>query len=167
MENIVRSKFGRLLAAASLAGAGVVAAATIASATVTFDPSTGTGYIGRGDVISNATLGKEALTTTPDVSVSERILVTQTCQKATRRHVVSVEMKRNRNVTLQVQVQTKTARGNGNISGYVLGGFSAAVPAIGTVCPADFVPVASPTIEVLGQSLTFSGNGLTGTVWSQ
>lgn len=51
-----------------LATLAMVAFASISFAEVTFDPSTGGGFIGRGDIISHKELGKEALVTNPRIT---------------------------------------------------------------------------------------------------
>jgi len=137
-----------------------------AFASVTFDPATGKGFIGRGDIVSNPDLGKTALTFTPVVEYWQTVLVVQECQKDTLRTTVTVSMQRKRDVRTAVETETRKAPGNKNITGYTLKGYSSSFSTLPAVlCPDNFVPVGTPTTTVLAQYLTFTGNGLTGVVW--
>lgn len=130
------------------------ATATAALAAVTFDTTTGVGYIGRGDVITF--VGKDALVTSPQTRYAQELLLDQDCYKLEEGTVLTpgpgksvkkvktiVRHERTVNSTMEqtfsLSSSTKQAKGNDNISGYRLLGFGANVgPALPTdICSSD------------------------------
>lgn len=110
------------------AAVALMTASFAASATVTFNAESGTGFIGRGDVITF--VGKGGLVTNPVVTYQDQVTYSQTCEKTTENNgkqstVVTHTRTRERNVTVnaQVGVDVRQARGNDNISGYMLTGY--------------------------------------------
>lgn len=127
----------KFLAIPFVAAGCVVLAAGPALAAVTFNED-GSGFIGRGDVITYA--GKAGLVPTPDVRFTEssKTKYTQECKDEVGNKGKIVEHTAHdvivRNVNAKVVYEARQAKGNGNISGYVLSGFGS------TVKPAEAAP---------------------------
>lgn len=116
----------------SLVALALVGVATAAWATVTFNASSGTGFIGRGDVITFC--GKACLVTAPSIVYTEQVQYAYDClavwdtetggkNTKTIHHVNLQSRQRTVTSTAQVDVNTRQAPGNSNISGYLLQGF--------------------------------------------
>jgi hypothetical protein len=151
----------------------VVATITIAAiaayASVTFDPSTGIGFIGRGDVISF--VGKSGLVVNPAIQFTSSVSLEQECEKSwttggakkQTAHFLQHGFAYTQTVNAVVSSETRQAKGNGNITGYLLTGFSGpagdSLPA--SLCPDDnsgWVPSGSIVItDSTGGVLTFNG----------
>ena len=95
----------------------------IASAAVTFDPATGTGFIGRGDVIDHPDLGTEALVPVPTITFTNTGHYEQTCVK-TMNGVDVAQVFRRGDVDIGYVAATldQQTPGTDNISGYLLTG---------------------------------------------
>ncbi|MDQ0078400.1 hypothetical protein [Arthrobacter oryzae] len=169
-----------VLSAAGAAFAASLALASPAAAIVTFDPATGTGFVGKGDVQTVFDWNNKALQThasTVDFRVDSVSETTWTCTKTFEIGTGETkEIVQQRNTTTSVQgLVTTVARDNskgkdGAITGFYLQGYEGTPtletdgPAVGT-CPAD------PSGFVYdGNALTTeSGGGLevtyNGTAW--
>jgi hypothetical protein len=92
-----------------------LAAAGVAMAAVTYDPSTQTGFIGRGDVIAAA--GKAGLIADPVVTFASTTHYTLTC---TWPDQTQVRANLERTFFVVYRAQTRFAHGNETITGYSL-----------------------------------------------
>ena len=112
---------------------------TAAFATVSFNPADGTGFIGRGDVITY--VGKSGLVVNPTILYTLDVNLSQDCYKivGSDRHQTTVTQtfKHKLHVLDAVAYTTRQASGNGNISGYVLTGYSDGTPDSGADIPTD------------------------------
>ena len=129
----------------------------IASAAVTFDPATGTGFIGRGDVIDHPDLGTEALVPEPTITFADTGHYEQTCVKTTN-GMDEAQVFRRGDVDIGYVAATLDQQppGNDNISGYLLTGIiesDTPAPPL-TICPDDSEWSAQGDV-----SLVTDGNG--------
>jgi hypothetical protein len=117
MKNLLRSLF---------VAAGF-ATAVAAYAAVSFDPATGQGFIGRGDVIDHPDLGKNALVQNPvitlEISVSYEVDISWTTGPDHNISTHTNTKKKSLDVVSVAQVDTRRNRGNDNITGYLLLGY--------------------------------------------
>jgi hypothetical protein len=105
-----------------------------ASATVQFDIGTGNGFVGRGDVISHPTLGKNALSVNPEITFSANgAHWEQICY--TTQGKGQIKTFRRGNVHVHFTTTTRQAPGNDNISGYLLNGIGNDNTAPTNICP--------------------------------
>lgn len=140
------------VAATAAACAGLLALATPALATVTFDPATGTGFVGKGDVQTVFTWTNKALqenAPTVDFRVNSVAETSWTCTKTVIQgndEVREIVQQRSTTTTTQGLVTT-VARENskgkdGAVSGFYLKGYEGS-PVLGTdgpepgSCPSD------------------------------
>jgi hypothetical protein len=118
MNNILRSLF---------VAAGF-ATAVAAYAAVSFDPATGQGFIGRGDVIDHPTLGKDALVSNPVVTLEISATYELTIEWMTgpdhNRKTHTQTRTSSLDVVAIADVETRRNGGNGNITGYKLLGYA-------------------------------------------
>lgn len=113
---------------AALTAAMLVLSAVGALALVTFDATTGEGFIGRGDVIAHPELGKNALVNDPVITYGATGRYYQACEQwkrvsGTFQWVDDGEHRTgNRTVgyTTAQDFEARKAKGNGNITGYLL-----------------------------------------------
>jgi hypothetical protein len=135
----------------------VAVAVTTVLATVSFDQNSGTGFIGRGDVISNA--GKANLVDSPKITFTDFLNLSQDCEKDGVKKTIFHTFQRVRNINAQVQYDTRTAKGNGNITGYILNGYNGdQSPIPDTLCPTDWI--ADTPVQITsdsGPTLAFNG----------
>ena len=137
----------------------VIVAVTALLATVTFDQTTGIGFIGRGDVISNA--GKANLVDSPKITFTDFLHLSQDCEKDGKHSPIYNTFTRVRNINAHVQYDTRTAKGNGNITGYILDGFNGDQnPLPDTLCPTSWI-ADSPVQVVSDSGATLAFNGYT------
>lgn len=144
----------------------VMMTALAAYATVTFNTADGTGFVGRGDVITY--VGKSGLVTGPTIQFTDVVMLEQNCVKEVNGgksgvRVIQNNFVRARQLNSVLQYETRQAKGNGNITGYILTGYSGVspTPLPASLCPADEagwqpagpVEVTSST----GGALTFQG----------
>lgn len=137
--------------------------ATSAHAAVTFDPATGTGFVGRGDIIS--TLGQQALGTNIVFAYTETATYQQTCMNVvstpgtTQTNILN--RPRHAFINGSVNYETRNARGNGNITGYILGGYASVIESQDIyACPTGWTLVSVTAIAVSGGVLTANGVAL-------
>jgi len=143
MIHMELSMIKRILASAALA-----AVATVAMASVTFDPATGTGFVGKGDVqtafgFNNATMQAKATATTFSLQAIEvySAVCTFTTGDGTpgeRTHNVAHVKSSSVNATVAAD-----PRRTGQWTGWYLTGFGAVttaggeVPVVGAPCPGN------------------------------
>ncbi|MDR7082657.1 hypothetical protein J2X01_001946 [Arthrobacter ginsengisoli] len=162
------SKKSFVFAAGATAFAASLALASPAAASVTFDPATGTGFVGKGDVQtvfewSNKTLQTHA--STVDFRVNSVNETTWTCTKTlTTGNGQTKEIVQERRTTTSVQGLVATVpRSNSNgkdgpVTGFSLQGYEGTAtletdgPAVGT-CP------AAPSGFVYDQNAQTAGSG--------
>ena len=130
-----------LAAAAVLVAAGAAVAAP-ASAAVSFDPATGTGFVGKGDVQLALGLNNAQLQSTPVVfTVASDTTSTWTCSKVvvTGNGTEKESVQHRHSTTSVAGVVSSQARVRNQITGFLLSGYGARTvvsdgPAVGT-CP--------------------------------
>ncbi len=140
-------KVKKLYAAIALALAAMLVASTAAMAAVSFDPVTGTGFVGKGDVQLIYGWNNQQLQTNAG-SVKFRATTTSTANWTCSRPAPTPrdpdrEITQERASTTTTQgVVTKIARERNQITGFILNGYSGTPvettdgPAVGT-CPSD------------------------------
>lgn len=150
------------------AAASVVLVAAPASAAVTFDPATGSGFVGKGDVqlalgMNNKELQDAASSLQFDYSTTTTISTTWTCD----RDGGSQTQERANNTTTSVQgVVNAVSRVKSQVTGFTLSGYGSALqqtatndgPAVGS-CPTFWTAIDLEVGEpvVTGGSLTVNG----------
>lgn len=128
-----------------MSGLAVVVAAAVASAAVTFDPATGSGFVGKGDVqLALGLNNKQVQTTALTFTYSSVDTADVTCEwdtvtggkfSKTIHHVVVNQKEAAVNSTVAYDARIKN-----QITGYSLTGFSSvsssgSIPEIGGACP--------------------------------
>jgi len=112
------------------ATATLVLLAGTAVAAISFNTSMGTGFIGRGDVITY--VGKSGLVVAPTIEYSDTVQISVTCGKDVEvgrdREIRTIQnnFRRTRTVQNTVQYETRRNPGNENITGYNLTGWGGA-----------------------------------------
>jgi hypothetical protein len=145
---------------------GIMVSAFAAYAAVTLNNIDGTGFIGRGDVITY--VGKSGLVTTPTIQFTDVVRLEQDCVKEANGgtngvRVIQHNFVRARQINSVLQYESRQAKGNGNITGCLLTGYSGATttPLPPSLCPADEAGWApAGPVEVTsstGGALTFQG----------
>lgn len=156
-------KFRNLILSTALS---VMVTALAAYAAVIFNNTDGTGFIGRGDVITY--VGKSGLVTSPTIQFTDVVTLEQDCVKQVNGgkngvRVIQNNFVRARQLNSVLQYETRQAKGNGNITGYILTGYSGAstTPLPASLCPADeagWEPVGPVQVtSSTGGALTFQG----------
>ena len=170
-----------------LAGLALVAVATAAWALVTFDPNTGTGFAGKGDVCIALGISKCKNPGTVYFTYSSKTQYTQDCSKDGVRQTLIHTYQRMRNVTASVTgtVRDKNPGAGGGSSspneGWILSGFGSdlsnsgfdqdgnplpplVIPPSGSICPIDWIPLTgliATTLPGSGLSVGFApGSGV-------
>lgn len=170
----------------SLVALALAGMATAAWAIVTFDPNTGSGFVGKGDVCT--ALGISNCKNPPAVyfTYSSSTQYTQECEKDNGRQTISNTFQRRRTVNSAVTANVRNQGGNASGSssqneGYILTGFGGdltppllgtdglpIIPPTGNLCPVFWTAVSGITAVSLGSALSVSLTGDGGTViWSQ
>ena len=121
----------KLLGAGIVAGAVAFSSIGAAGAAVTFDPATGTGFVGKGDVQvpfgwNNKTLQDNALGVT--FTYSETVKYAQDCQKTVggSKQTTTIEntFKKTRSITAAVDADPRQQKkGQNQFTGFILSGY--------------------------------------------
>jgi hypothetical protein len=159
-----------------LLGIAAAAAATVAIATVTFDPNTGTGWVGKGDVQSAFGWNNKAMqTNAAGVTFKFEEITTYviTCEWTTgeRNPVQHVQTKSKTvgvNGTADFTARRNSSGKDGDFTGWFLTGFNSYVteggnftaPNVGDKCPANNQAGVDDGKVVTAVTITGSGTGL-------
>jgi hypothetical protein len=147
--------------------------ASAAMAAVTFDPATGTGFVGKGDVQlafgwNNKTLQESAASVTFSLSTSES--VDYVCEWTTgNKNPTTHRQTKNSTSTVTSAVNGDPRQGSKQFTGFNLTGFGAVtadgeLPAVGDFCPSEqgagktVVSVGTPEVV---SALSVSSGGIT------
>ncbi len=114
---------------------------TAVFAAVTFDPATGTGFVGKGDVqlalgLNNTQL--QAVAESLAFTYGDEITMSQECERDGNKGIVTRTFQRERNIDSTVLYETRRNGGNGQVTGFNLMGYSGGTG--GFTMPTDICP---------------------------
>jgi hypothetical protein len=140
---------------------GLLAAFVIASAAIVFDPETGTGFVGKGDVQraygwNNRQLQDNASGLT--FTYEDEVEMMVPCMKENSAQILYHTFKRERGVNAQIAYEARR-NGQGSITGFHLTGMSGSgsIQMENRGCPGGWEPDPSLSPQVVGES---AGGGL-------
>jgi hypothetical protein len=147
-------------------------------ATVTFNSNDGSGYAGKGDVMTALGFnGNKTDLSKPVFSYSNKIHYAQSCTKIIEtRHETKIlehDFTRVRNIKSALAFDTKITKGNQNVAGYNLVGLGGELnPLPATLCNGEWLPqdeLGAPTsiyvVSETGGLLNVSAGGRMSTIW--
>jgi hypothetical protein len=170
MEDLMRSTRWGLFAAATAALA--FSASPVAAAEI--DSSTGTGFVGKGDVQSAFGWNNTALNTNAgDVSflLADVTTTTQSCVDRDKGEIIDTAdtVVLERILASAVEYDTRSSGRSMNVTGFLLLGADTRVEVISNVvasCPDGYTPNGAPDIDT-STSLLVSYDGARVTIWSE
>lgn len=139
-----------------------------AFADVTFNPADGTGFVGRGDVLS--TLGKNAVAAPGLVSFiySDEVTYDIPCKKETKKQTMTKTFTRHGSVQANVSYSSRTNNGSKLVvTGYVLTGYGSISTGGNLACPGGWEADGAPVlISSTGGGLTVWFQGVSALLWA-
>lgn len=127
-------------------------------ATVSFDFTSGAGFVGRGDIIDS--LGKEALDTQISFTYIEDAKYEVPCIRDNGVHRVPVTLIRKVSIDASVLSDTRTNR-QGHITGFLLNGFANEIASEGNLsCPPGFENNGEPVLVALNEGGLYANDVL-------
>jgi opacity protein-like surface antigen len=155
----------RSIKVAIAAGAVMALTATAAFAAVTFDPETGEGFVGKGDVQeafgwNNRAVNDNAADVT--FTFEEQASYTFVCSRVQQQHGYQEQTFNNKVIGVDADVEFEKRRngGNGNLTGFLLTGFGEESEFTGEGCPSGWPDEVSRTLnEAAGDGGLFAHYG--------